>query len=72
MVDQPAYPSLTRFTAVANVAGIPALSLPSGFTTDGLSIGLQVLAPPWAEARLLRAAHAYDLATPWHLQEPPA
>ena len=63
---------LTRFTAPFNLTGLPAISLPCGFTGDGLPIGLQIVGPAWSEARLLRAAHAYESATPWHRAAPPA
>lgn len=53
---------LTRFTAPFNLTGMPALSLPCGFTKNGMPIGLQLIARPWAEAKLLRAAHAYEQA----------
>lgn len=61
---------LTRFTAPFNLTGLPALSLPCGFTRDGLPIGLQIVARPWAEAALLRAGQAYEMATEWHLRRP--
>jgi len=48
------------FTISANLAGVPGLSLPCGFTAGGLPIGLQLLAPAFEEARLLQAAHAYE------------
>jgi len=50
------------FTIPCNLAGLPGLSLPCGFTTGGLPIGLQLLAAPFAESTLLRAAHAYEQA----------
>ncbi len=53
-------------TIPANMAGIPALSLPCGFTEKGLPIGLQLQAPAFAEETLLRFAHAYEQATDWH------
>lgn len=53
-------------TIPANMAGIPALSLPCGFTEKGLPIGLQLQAPAFAEETLLRLAHAYEQATEWH------
>ncbi len=53
-------------TIPANMAGIPALSLPCGFTEKGLPIGLQLQAPAFAEETLLRLAHAYEQATDWH------
>ena len=52
-------------TIPANMAGIPAISLPCGFS-NGLPIGLQLMAPAFGEEVLLRAAHAYEQATEWH------
>lgn len=57
---------LTRFTAPFNLTGLPALSLPCGFSKDGLPIGLQVVGAEWAEATVLQAGRAYEKATPWH------
>lgn len=61
---------LTRFTAPFNLAGIPALSMPCGFSQEGLPIGLQIVGPPWNEARVLRVAHAYEQSTAWHERRP--
>ncbi len=61
---------LTRFTAPFNLIGLPALSLPCGFNDEGLPLGLQLVAGPWQEARVLQAGHAYERATPWHLLKP--
>jgi aspartyl-tRNA(Asn)/glutamyl-tRNA(Gln) amidotransferase subunit A len=61
---------LTRLTAPFNLTGLPALSLPCGFTRDGLPIGLQIVGPPWGEARVLRAGCAYEQATAWHARTP--
>lgn len=61
---------LTRYTAPFNLTGLPALSLPCGFTAAGLPIGLQMIAAPWKEALLLRAAYAYEQATVWHKRGP--
>ena len=58
------------FTISANLAGIPALSMPCGFTKAGLPIGLQLMAAPFKEETLLRAAYAYEQATDWHLKRP--
>lgn len=58
------------FTISANLAGIPAISLPCGFSRDGLPIGLQLLAAPFREDVLLRAAYAYEQATDWHGRKP--
>jgi aspartyl-tRNA(Asn)/glutamyl-tRNA(Gln) amidotransferase subunit A len=60
---------LTRFTAPFNLTGLPALSVPCGFSTTGLPIGLQMICPPWNEARLLQAGVAYETATEWHARK---
>ncbi len=62
--------TLTRFTAPFNLTGLPAISLPCGFTDQGLPIGLQIVTRPWGEAALLRAAQAYERATDWHQRQP--
>jgi len=54
------------YTISANLAGIPALSLPCGFSKDGLPIGLQVMAKPFDEEMIFRVAHAYEQSTDWH------
>lgn len=58
------------YTTAANLAGIPAVSIPCGFTGGGLPIGLQLMAPHFEEARLLRAAQAYQQATDYHTRVP--
>lgn len=58
------------YTISANLAGIPAMSLPCGFTKAGLPVGLQLLAKPFDEAMLLQVGHAYECATPWHTRTP--
>jgi aspartyl-tRNA(Asn)/glutamyl-tRNA(Gln) amidotransferase subunit A len=57
---------LTRFTAPFNLAGLPALSLPCGFTEEGLPIGLQIISGAWADANVLNMGNAYEQATDWH------
>jgi len=59
-------------TVAVNLAGLPAISVPAGFAEDGLPVGLQLIAPAFAEARLLNAAHQLQRVTDWHLQEPAA
>ncbi|OBH74564.1 amidase [Mycobacterium scrofulaceum] len=59
-----------RFSAPANLAGLPALSVPCGFTTTGLPIGLQVVGGPFAEATVLRVGHAYQSAADWPMWPP--
>lgn len=59
------------YTLSANLAGLPGLSLPCGFSQGGLPIGLQLLAPPFEETRLLQAARMYERETDWHTRRPP-
>eukprot|EP00456_Euglypha_rotunda_P079604 TRINITY_DN7660_c0_g2_i1.p2 TRINITY_DN7660_c0_g2~~TRINITY_DN7660_c0_g2_i1.p2 ORF type:complete len:129 (-),score=36.72 TRINITY_DN7660_c0_g2_i1:138-524(-) len=59
------------YTIAANLAGIPAMSLPCGFV-DGLPVGLQLMGNFFDEGRMLNAAHQYQQATDWHKQSPEA
>ena len=61
---------LTRFTAPFNLTGLPAISIPCGFTSEGLPIGLQIVSRAWADAKVLNAAYAYEQATDWHKRRP--
>jgi aspartyl-tRNA(Asn)/glutamyl-tRNA(Gln) amidotransferase subunit A len=61
---------LTRFTAPFNLTGLPALSVPCGFTSENLPIGLQIVSRPWNESGVLRAGYAYQQATTWHTIKP--
>jgi len=61
---------LLRFTRPSNLSGMPALSIPCGFTRAGLPVGLQLMGPRWGEARLLSIALAYEEATEWHKRHP--
>ncbi len=58
------------YTITANLAGIPGISIPCGMTKSGLPIGLQLLAPAFAEEKLLRIARVFERATDWHLKRP--
>jgi aspartyl-tRNA(Asn)/glutamyl-tRNA(Gln) amidotransferase subunit A len=58
------------FTCAANLAGIPAISVPCGMTKDNLPIGFQFVGPDLSEELLLQTAHAYEQATPWHTHHP--
>ncbi len=58
------------YTLSANLAGLPGVSIPAGFSSGGLPIGLQLLGPPLAEDRLLRAARMHERATDWHTRRP--
>jgi len=65
---RPAEIKLLRNTRPFNVWGLPAISIPCGFTKTGLPIGLQIAGPHWREDLVLRLAHAYEQATDWHKQ----
>jgi aspartyl-tRNA(Asn)/glutamyl-tRNA(Gln) amidotransferase subunit A len=55
-----------RNTCPFDVFGLPAISVPCGFTQSGLPIGLQISGAPFAESTVLAMAHAYEQATDWH------
>jgi aspartyl-tRNA(Asn)/glutamyl-tRNA(Gln) amidotransferase subunit A len=57
------------YTIAVNLAGLPGMSIPCGFD-NGLPVGLQLIAPWFAEAKMLNAAHRYQLATDWHRRAP--
>jgi aspartyl-tRNA(Asn)/glutamyl-tRNA(Gln) amidotransferase subunit A len=59
------------YTISANLAGLPGISIPCGFTQSGLPIGLQILAAPFEEEKLLRIARMHERATDWHTRRPP-
>lgn len=58
------------YTISANLAGIPAISIPCGFTKKGLPVGLQILAKPFAEETLFKVAYTYEQNTSWHKMKP--
>jgi aspartyl-tRNA(Asn)/glutamyl-tRNA(Gln) amidotransferase subunit A len=58
------------YTISVNLAGLPAISVPCGFSRAGLPIGLQLIGRAFEEDTLLRAAHAYEQSTQWHLKKP--
>ena len=59
------------YTGCYSLTGLPAISIPGGFTADGLPIGLQLGAAPFAEETLFRAAYSYEQATTWHTRVAP-
>jgi len=63
-------PRLLRNTQPFDVFGIPAISIPCGFTRDGMPIGLQIAGPPFGESKVLALAHACQQATDWHTRRP--
>jgi aspartyl-tRNA(Asn)/glutamyl-tRNA(Gln) amidotransferase subunit A len=58
------------YTISANLAGIPAMSIPCGFTKKGLPAGLQILAKPFNEEMLFRVSYAFEQSTQWHKMKP--
>ena len=59
------------YTISCNLAGLPGISIPCGFTKDGLPIGLHLMAPAFEEEKLLRVARMHEQATDWHTRRPP-
>ena len=62
---------MPRLTRPHNICGIPTVSVPCGFTSDGLPIGMQLAARPFEDALALQVAYAYEQATDWHTRRPP-
>lgn len=60
------------YTIPANLAGLPAASIQAGLNTQGLPVGLHLIAPYLGESKLLNVAHKYQLETEWHLTAPPS
>jgi aspartyl-tRNA(Asn)/glutamyl-tRNA(Gln) amidotransferase subunit A len=58
------------YTITVNLAGIPGMSIPCGFGAGGLPVGLQIIGNYFDEAKMLRVAHQFQLATDWHLKAP--
>jgi aspartyl-tRNA(Asn)/glutamyl-tRNA(Gln) amidotransferase subunit A len=67
---EPREPETDTNTAPFNLYGIPAISIPCGFTATGLPIGLMIAGPRYAEGRVLALAAAYERATEWHTRRP--
>ena len=63
--------AMIRLNRPSNHTGLPAASVPCGFTAGGLPIGLQLIGRPFDEATVLRAAHAYEIASPWRSRTAP-
>jgi aspartyl-tRNA(Asn)/glutamyl-tRNA(Gln) amidotransferase subunit A len=66
----PTNAAMIRLTQIFNVNGLPAISVPCGFSSDGLPLALQLVARPFEDALVLRTAHAYQQATDWHERRP--
>jgi aspartyl-tRNA(Asn)/glutamyl-tRNA(Gln) amidotransferase subunit A len=63
--------ALTQYTRPFNLNGFPAITVPCGFSKNGLPIGFQLAGKPFDEATVLRVAFAYEQATQWHCRRPP-
>jgi aspartyl-tRNA(Asn)/glutamyl-tRNA(Gln) amidotransferase subunit A len=61
----------SRLTRTISTLGLPALSVPCGFSTDDRPIGIQLIGRPFDEVSILRLAHAYEQAAGWHTRKPP-
>jgi aspartyl-tRNA(Asn)/glutamyl-tRNA(Gln) amidotransferase subunit A len=59
------------FTGPWNLAGLPAIAVPCGFSSTGLPLSMQIIGKPFAEQTVLRVAHAYQRLTDWHRRVPP-
>ena len=59
-----------RFCAPFNISGLPAISVPCGFSPEGMPIGLQIIGKPFDEETVLRIADAFERSTQWHLKHP--
>jgi aspartyl-tRNA(Asn)/glutamyl-tRNA(Gln) amidotransferase subunit A len=68
--DKPRNPELEN-TGEFNIYGIPAISVPCGFTSGGLPVGLMIAGPRFSEGRVLALANAFERATEWHKRKPP-
>jgi aspartyl-tRNA(Asn)/glutamyl-tRNA(Gln) amidotransferase subunit A len=64
-------PTYNRLTSPINLVGLPALSVPCGFSAAGLPIGLQLVGRAFDETTLLTLGHAYETSTEWHVRQPP-
>jgi aspartyl-tRNA(Asn)/glutamyl-tRNA(Gln) amidotransferase subunit A len=62
---------LLRLNRPANFAGLPSISIPCGFTSSGLPVGLQIIGQAWQEKTILRIAHAFESAHDYRLRRPP-
>jgi len=72
LIDTPEFPQeIFAGANAAAIAGIPAISVPCGFTGNGLPVGLQIMAKRYDEESVFRAAFAYEQTTSWHTMRPP-
>jgi aspartyl-tRNA(Asn)/glutamyl-tRNA(Gln) amidotransferase subunit A len=62
--------AIMQYTGVPSLTGLPSMSVPCGFSPDGLPIGMQIIGRPFDEATIFRVGHAYQQLTDWHTREP--
>ena len=62
--------AIMQYTGVPSLTGLPSMSVPCGFSPDGLPIGMQIIGKPFDEATIFRVGHAYQQATDWHTRAP--
>ncbi|MEM6441233.1 MAG: amidase [Pseudomonadota bacterium] len=70
-VEEPVIQTFVRYSAPANLMGLPAMSVPCGFSSDGLPVGFQVIGRPFDEATVIRVGDAYERMTEWGARRPP-
>jgi aspartyl-tRNA(Asn)/glutamyl-tRNA(Gln) amidotransferase subunit A len=68
---EPSNPRVVSNCSPFNIMGLPAVSIPCGFSKSGLPIGLMIAGPTFSEGKVLAVAQAYEKATQWHLRKPP-
>jgi aspartyl-tRNA(Asn)/glutamyl-tRNA(Gln) amidotransferase subunit A len=68
---EPTSSVFVRLSAPANVTGLPSVAVPCGFAANKLPVAFQIIGAPFAEAKILRIAHAYQGMTDWHSRKPP-
>ena len=68
---EPVRSAVGRLCRLGSITGFPAMAVPCGFTQDGLPVSLHLMGAAFKESTVLRAGHAYEQATEWHLRRPP-
>ena len=71
VVHDPDFPFAKSNMGPFNITGLPTLAIPTGFSSSGLPLSMQISGRPFEEATVLRAGHAYQRATDWHRRRPP-
>jgi aspartyl-tRNA(Asn)/glutamyl-tRNA(Gln) amidotransferase subunit A len=69
-VEEDMLSAIMQFTGVASLTGLPALSVPCGFDSGGLPVGMQIIGAPFTESHLFSVGHAFQCATDFHTRRP--